>query len=90
VTNDLSIENMGVKYNRYPICIYILFISTTNNLRTHCRVARLLTTNGEPMRTITTQNMTTFIGLIYDLTKIGVVFEADADILTITVTHAIH
>ena len=42
------------------------------------------------MRTITTQNMTTFTALIYDLTKIGVVFEADADTLTITVTNVIH
>ena len=42
------------------------------------------------MRTITTTCMTTFIGLMYDLTKIGVVFEADADTLTITITQVIH
>lgn len=42
------------------------------------------------MRTITTQDMNLFISLMYDLTKIGVVFEADADTMVITVTSVIH
>lgn len=42
------------------------------------------------MTTITTTHMSTFISLMYDLTKIGVVFEADADNLTITITHVRH
>jgi len=38
------------------------------------------------MNKITTESMKTFIELVYELTKLGLTFKADADTFTITLT----
>ena len=47
MTNDLSIENMGVKYIRFTVCVYRLLVPLTNHLCTGSGAARILTTTGE-------------------------------------------